>query len=120
MKSNYQLWSSGPSFYSLCVMFTLLLEEATYSKTITVAEFVSLFALVQSIAGQMAGIATFLVALDSSLSNQKPVFDALSMANEARRWCSSQPSPGQHEHVSPVLGHELIADTSTEEHSLVD
>ena len=96
-------------------MFIVLLDAVTYSKELTVAEFMSLFSLVQSVASQMGGVSTFLggshtsaatcrvvliqhsprsralthldlaVSLDSALSVSEPMFAALTEAGKARR-----------------------------------
>jgi len=88
-KANYQFWYSGPSLYTVG-MFIVLLDAVTYSKDLSVAEFMSLFTLVQSVASQMGGVSTFLVSLDSALSNSDPMFAALTEAGKARQHAQSQ------------------------------
>eukprot|EP00658_Telonema_sp_P-2_P068191 TRINITY_DN57134_c0_g1_i1.p1 TRINITY_DN57134_c0_g1~~TRINITY_DN57134_c0_g1_i1.p1 ORF type:complete len:181 (-),score=42.31 TRINITY_DN57134_c0_g1_i1:103-573(-) len=85
VKENYQVWYSGPSLYSV-LMFVILLEDTTYSKTLSVAVFVSLFGLVQSVAGKMGGFPTCLVSLDSVLSAPDELFGTLGTISVAAQF----------------------------------
>jgi len=82
-RSEYQLFYTGPSLYTV-VMFAIMLRDVTHgSSTILFKNFLPLFSLIQMQATAMSSLPTFVVALDTTGSHDDMKV-ALESLQEAR------------------------------------